>query len=255
MGQYTTQAIVVGVHNWGDADKMVTFMTKEHGKVKAAAYGCRRPKSPLAAGMQMFNYIELQLTEGQRLDTVKQYSLKKSFKAISADLTVMAYASFVAELARELCPEREPHPEVFAKLLEVLESLSKRNPRIAALIAGYQLLEYTGCQLSFSRCVHCGEPIEGDRFFSLEQGGAVCGKCGFPGIDEFPETLRFFIEEMLAFDWQAQLSLRVNGAQLVRAERLLLLYLQHLLTRPLKSLAFIEQLSLLQPEGKKVAGR
>lgn len=254
MAQYTTQAIVVGVHNWGDADKMVTFMTSEHGKVKAAAYGCRRPKSPLAAGMQMFNYLELQLTQGSRLDTVKQYSLKKSFKDISEDLTVMAYASFVAELARELCPEREPHPEVFAKLLEVLDALPRRNPRIAALIAAYQLLEYTGCQLSFSRCVHCGEPIAGNSFFSLEQGGAVCEKCTSPGIDEFPDSLRIFIEAMLAFDWQSPLPLRVNGAQLVRAERLLLLYLQHLLTRPLKSLAFIEQLMVLTPAEGRATG-
>ena len=250
MAQYTTQAIVVGVHNWGDADKLVTFMTPEHGKVKAAAYGCRRPKSPLAAGMQMFNYLELQLTQGARLDTVKQYSLKKSFKDIGEDLTVMAYASFVTELARELCPEREPHPEVFAKLLEVLDALPRRNPRIASLIAAYQLLEYTGCQLSFSRCVHCGEPIVGNSFFSLEQGGAVCGKCTFPGIDEFPNSLRIFIEAMLAFDWQSTLPLRVTGALLVRAERLLLLYLQQLLPRPLKSLAFIEQLAFLAaPEG------
>ena len=48
MAQYTTEGIVLGVRNWGDADKMVTIFSRERGRLKAAAFGCRRPRSPLA---------------------------------------------------------------------------------------------------------------------------------------------------------------------------------------------------------------
>ena len=61
MAQYTTEALVLSLKNWGDADKMVTLLTKERGRIKAAAFGCRRPRSPLAGGMQMFHVLELQL--------------------------------------------------------------------------------------------------------------------------------------------------------------------------------------------------
>jgi len=74
MAQYTVEAVVLAVHNWGDADKMVTFMTRDRGKIKAAAYGCRRPKNPLAAGMQLFNHLELQLLEGK--DWIRSSSIR-----------------------------------------------------------------------------------------------------------------------------------------------------------------------------------
>ena len=96
MAIYQTEAIVLGVHNWGDADKIVTFFTKERGKVRAAAFGCRRPRSPLAGGMQMFNRLEVRLSEGTKLHTVKTCSLISRNKKITEDLTTMAYASFMA---------------------------------------------------------------------------------------------------------------------------------------------------------------
>ena len=62
MASYQTAAVVLGSKNWGEADKMVTLFTYDRGLVEAAAFGCRRPRSPLAAGMQMFSSIEVQLS-------------------------------------------------------------------------------------------------------------------------------------------------------------------------------------------------
>ena len=244
MAQYSAEALVLAVHNWGDADKMVTFMTRDQGKIKAAAYGSRRPKSPLAAGMQMFNHIEVQLLEGQRLATVKQYALKESFRFISEDLTAMAYASFIAELVLELCPEHQPQPEVFDKVLQFFAAFSQRNPRVIALVAAFQLLEYTGSQLNFAECSLCGEKEEASlSFFSWEQGGIVCEKCHQAGMEEMPESLRVFILFLLKFDWDHPQSFKITGAAMVRAERLLLGYLQYLLEKPLRSLVFIQQIA------------
>lgn len=244
MAQYSAEAIVLAVHNWGDADKMVTFMTRDQGKIKAAAYGSRRPKSPLAAGMQMFNHIEVQLLEGQRLATVKQYALKNSFRFISEDLTAMAYASFIAELTLELCPEHQPQQDIFAKILQFFAAFEQRNPRLVALAAAFQLLEYTGSQLSFASCALCGTQDEAAlTFFSWEQGGVICEKCHQPGMEELPENLRAFILFLLNFDWVKPQPFKITGAAMVRAERLLLGYLQYLLEKPLRSLAFIQQIA------------
>ena len=76
MAQYTTEAIILGEKNWGDADKMLQFFSRDRGKIKAAAFGCRRPKSALAGAMQMFNVVELSLTEGSRVDTVRQATIR-----------------------------------------------------------------------------------------------------------------------------------------------------------------------------------
>ena len=72
----------------------------------------------------------------------------------------MAYASFIAELAKELCSEDEPQAEIYEKLLKILPCLTKFNPRICALASAYQIFEYTGCQLHYSQCALCGSKIE-----------------------------------------------------------------------------------------------
>lgn len=242
MASYQTAAVVLGSKNWGEADKMMTLFTYDRGLVEAAAFGCRRPRSPLAAGMQMFSSIEVQLSEGKRVDTVRQCTLKKHYKKLSEDLEVMAYGSFVAEFLREFLPPGQPEPQMFARLLYILDSFEVRNPRVTALMAVIQLLEFTGMQLHFEHCLHCGAPVDGEAYLSFNAGGVLCADCREPGAELLPDNLRKFILELRDYDWENPPELRITGAQLMQAENLFLQYLQNLLGKPLKSLAFIQQL-------------
>ena len=242
MASYQTAAVVLGSKNWGEADKMMTLFTYDRGLVEAAAFGCRRPRSPLAAGMQMFSSIEVQLSEGKRVDTVRQCTLKKHYKKLSEDLEVMAYGSFVAEFLREFLPPGQPEPQMFARLLYILDSFEVRNPRVTALMAVIQLLEFTGMQLHFEHCLHCGAPVDGESYISFSAGGILCADCREPGAEPLPDSLRRFILELRDYDWENPPELRITGAKLMQAENLFLTYLQNLLGKPLKSLAFIQQL-------------
>ena len=242
MASYQTAAVVLGSKNWGEADKMVTLFTYDRGLVEAAAFGCRRPRSPLAAGMQMFSSIEVQLSEGKRLDTVRQCTLKKHYKKLTEDLEVMAYGSFVAEFLREFLPLGQPEPQMFARLLYILDSFEVRNPRVTALMAVIQLLEFTGMQLHFEHCLHCGAPVDGEAYLSFNAGGVLCAGCREPGAENLPDSLRQFILELRDYDWEKPAELRITGAKLMQAENIFLSYLQNLLGKPLKSLAFIQQL-------------
>jgi DNA repair protein RecO (recombination protein O) len=239
---YQTEAVVVGAKNWGEADKMVTLFTRERGLVEAAAFGCRRPRSPLAAGMQLFSYLELQLAEGRRLDTVKQLQLKRHYKKLSEDLSVMAYGALVAEVIREFMPAGVPEPKLFAVLLEVLEAFEQRNPRVTALAAVLQVMEFTGLQLHYERCLHCGKEIEGEGAFSLKEGGVLCFDCKGEGLMPFSEELRKTILALRDLDWQDNGSLKLQGGLIMQAEQITLSHLQNLLGHGLKAMEFINQI-------------
>jgi DNA repair protein RecO (recombination protein O) len=245
MAQYKAEGIVLAAHNWGDADKMVTFLTKERGRVKAAAFGCRRPRSPLAGGMQAFNILDLQLVEGRRVDTVRQCAIRWHGKKIGSNLSAMAYGAFVAEIVMEFCPEHEPQPEIFALMQDILAAFENHNPRITALAAAYQLLEHTGLQLHYDHCVHCGKPIDGEAAFSIREGGALCSSCRQDDGTEYVYTtgLRELIIGLVKLDWKTEAKFKVQGRELLQAEKILLDYLYDLLGHPLKSLSFIKQLA------------
>ena len=242
MALYQTEAVVIGARNWGEADKMMTLFTRERGMVEAAAFGCRRPRSPLAAGMQLFSYLELQLAEGRRLDTVKQSQLKRHYKKLSEDLAVMAYGALAAEVMREFMPAGVPEPQLFSTLLEVLEAFERRNPRVTALAAVLQIMEFTGLQLHLDRCLHCGRLVEGDGALSLKEGGILCSDCNREGLQPFPEELRRTILTLRDFDWNFGGLLKLQGALVMQAEQITISHLQNLLGHPLKSMEFISQL-------------
>jgi DNA repair protein RecO (recombination protein O) len=131
---------------------------------------------------------------------------------------------------------------MFARLLYILDSFEVRNPRVTALMAVIQLLEFTGMQLHFEHCLHCGAPVDGEAYLSFNAGGVLCAGCREPGAENLPDSLRQFILELRDYDWENPPELRITGAQLMQAENLFLTYLQNLLGKPLKSLAFIQQL-------------
>ena len=242
MSVYAAEGIVLGARNWGEADKVVTIFTREQGLLRAAAFGCRRPRSPLAGAMQMFVHSDLQLAEGARLETVKTARVRAHHAKIAGDLTALAYATFVAEVVREFLPEGVRDSPFFERLTQILTAFETRHPRVTALAAVLQTLEAAGLQQTYDRCLHCGTVIEGDAFFHAREGGALCTDCRTEDTAAFPAELRTLLMGLQRLDWTRPAELRVRGSTLMAAESLVLAHVQELVGHPLHSLEFLAQL-------------
>ena len=242
MALYGTEGIVLGARSWGEADKVMTIFTRERGLVRAAAFGCRRPRSPLAGAMQMFVHADLQFAEGGRLETVKTASVRAHHAKLSLDLTALAYATFVAEVIREFMPEGIADEAFFDRLSAILTAFETRNPRVTALAAVLQTLAAAGLQQSYERCLHCGTEIDGDAFFLAREGGALCADCRTEDSAAFSAELRALLVTLEQLDWQYPPSLQLRGGTLMAAESLVLAHVQELVGHPLRSLSFLAQL-------------
>lgn len=246
MALYNIKAVVIGAVNWGEADKLITLFSRDKGKVKAVAYGCRRAKSRLALAAQLFSVLDLQLAEGQHLDIIRNCDHLGFLADFSADYVALAYASFVAEFISEVFEEHQPQPEVYDKLLAVIPAMLKRNPRVTALAAFFQILEYTGSQLQYENCVICGQEIEDDAFFSYGDGGAVCTDCKNKNnqVDiAYVKAVREFILYLLKLNWEKPAHFNVQAKTLLAAEKIMLEYIKFILDKQLKSLDFIRQIT------------
>ena len=221
---YTAEGIILGAKNWGEADKVMTVFTRERGMLRAAAFGCRRPRSALAGAMQMFVHADFQLAEGPRLETVKTAVVRAHHAKLSADLTALAYATFVAEVVREFLPEGVPDEQFFDRLAEILTAFERRNP-------------------TYERCLHCGTEITGDAFFHAGEGGALCPSCRTADAADFPAELRELLTGLSTLNWAHPAPLSVRGATLMAAERIVLAHVQELTGHPLRSLDFLTQLT------------
>ena len=143
---YTDDAIVLMQKDWSQADKIITLYTRGHGLVRAAAYGSRRSRSPLA-GIQLFGEIKVTLAEGgsgAHLDTIRQYTSLDRHRTIAEDIERLAYGSLITEVAAHLSPDHVPDETVYDSLAGALDSLAERNPQLVTLSALVQLMQLTG---------------------------------------------------------------------------------------------------------------
>ena len=192
----------------------------------------------------MFHTVELTLTTGERVDTVRDCRLVSRFPHFETDLVAMAYASFIAEVLLELMPDGAPQPEVYDWLPDVLAACGAKNPRIVALAAGFQLLDFAGMGLSFDACAVSGAPIAGDAFFSAAEGGALSPTAAVEVAAKhpYPESLRRLLSALAVIDWAAPPVFTAKKSDVMAGEALLVSYLQETFGHGLRSLKFIRQL-------------
>jgi DNA repair protein RecO (recombination protein O) len=178
LGIIKTSAIVLRYTNYRDYDRILTLFSGEYGKMVAASHACRRPKSPLLPGSQLFCFCEYVLRQkGERL-SVMQCEIMDSFFDLGTRIEIFAHATFILNICEELSTQGEGNPELFALLIRSLSALcyTNRDPLEVAVYFLLNVMDITGYKPCLDRCAVCGR--EGVwPYFSTQYGGTVCDKC------------------------------------------------------------------------------
>jgi len=193
MPVYKAEGIVLRQHAMGEADRAITLLTREYGKLRAAARGIRRTTSRLGGRVEPFTHAQFLLAKGKTLDVIAQVEVLEAFAGLRADLLRSAYAAYVAELADRFLPERDRHESAFTLVRDALAALAGAGEEEAELVALWFALHLAadlGYRPEAETCVGCGRPLprEGGRpaeawAFSPAFGGALCPACAARDAD------------------------------------------------------------------------
>jgi DNA repair protein RecO (recombination protein O) len=125
MRSYSFEGIILKRSNVGEADKLVTFLTRDHGKVTCKAKGIRKLISKRAAGLELFNHVSAHAINGKGdLDTLTEVRLISSFFTWKKHIGRVNLAYQLCETIDRLLPDREPQPELFDLLKKDLQQIS-----------------------------------------------------------------------------------------------------------------------------------
>lgn len=176
MALYRDEAVVVRTMRLGEADRIVTMVTPEHGKVRAVAKGVRRTKSRIGARLEPLCHVSLLAWRGRELDVVTQVEALDSFRGVRDDLTLLAQALTMLEVADQVAVERHPMPDVFALVVRALRALERTaSPAVLGAFC-WKLLVAEGVGPVADRCARCGSG--GDLVaFDAGEGGFLCRGC------------------------------------------------------------------------------
>ena len=159
MPVYRDEAVVLRTHKLGEADRILTLLTRRHGKVRAVAKGVRRTGSKFGARLEPFMVADLQLYEGRTLDVVTQAESLGSYGAeITQDYGSYTAANAMVEAADKLT-EAEGSLQQYLLLVGALRSLARREHGASLTLDSYLLraLALAGWAPSFQDCARCGK--------------------------------------------------------------------------------------------------
>lgn len=176
MSLYRDEGVVLRTMRLGEADRIVTLLTRAHGKVRAVAKGVRRTTSKFGGRLEPLSHVALLCWKGRELDIVNQAEVTEAFRTVREDLSRVAKAFTVLEVADQLSLEHHPTPRLYEMVLGALRALDSEDS--AMLVPGFLLkaLALEGSAPMVDACASCG--AEGELVaFDLLQGGTLCRDC------------------------------------------------------------------------------
>lgn len=127
MATYRTEGIILKRSNFGEGDKILTVLTRQHGKLKVLAKGVRKISSRRAGSVELFNHSVLFLYSGKTFDLLTEARPLSTFPRLRRNLAKVAVAFYLVELVDKLLPEKQENRLAFALLRRNLERLEKEK--------------------------------------------------------------------------------------------------------------------------------
>ena len=189
-------AIVLRTSDFSETSMVVTFFTRESGKITCLAKGARRLKNPFDTAFDAMNVCRILYypKSGDVLQLVTEAKLTERFRV---DSTVAIYAGFhVVQLLNHFTENFSPQTALFDLTKIILNDILSLNPicrsasledppeKLSRCLLHYELrlLQLVGVAPSLRECVECGEKIEVRRgarraAFGMREGGVLCPRC------------------------------------------------------------------------------
>ncbi len=251
-GLYRAEAVILNSFDYGESDRILTFYTLEHGKIKGIAKGARRSKRRFVGNLEPASIIRLIFFHSEKSDLarVEDATLVEGFHALKADIDLLSHGCYFVELASEMTREGVALPGVYRLLAEFLGALDAGAP--AGPLARFfevKLLSMLGYLPHLSGCVVCRkEDNSGIRRFSPDRGGAVCGPCsaGLTGLHPISPATAASLQLALRLDAEKLLRLKVAPQFVAESERLMYDFIKHQIGKELKTKKFLDKMRMAE---------
>lgn len=179
-----TEAIILTVHPWKEADKRYVALSKEHGKLEFIGRGARKGRAKLSAHLEPFARVQLELVVGRRQTTVIGVERLEAFSGISQSLEHRLVAQSACALLDKTLYSEQIDLALYSELLGFLLFLnttsSLSSARGAFVLGGFllRLMSHLGYETELHACLGCQETIQPLSFrWHDARGGLVCTDC------------------------------------------------------------------------------
>ncbi|HEX7456011.1 MAG TPA: DNA repair protein RecO [Candidatus Nanoarchaeia archaeon] len=246
---YSAEGIIIKRINFGEADRLITFLSRYKGKFTAIAKGVRKVASRRGPNLELLNHVKVYFAVGKNLDVVTEVQTLTTFRKIKDDLFKIGFSFHLTEMVDEFLAEGQGGRQIFNLLLKTLNLLQEEeNPeKVKVILHAFDLkfLENVGYKPQLLSCAKCSAKLGSEQnFFSAEFGGIIGQNCRENSLFSTPisqdaiKVLRFLQSK----GWQDIKRLLVDASLNSEVESLSRFYIEYLMEKELKSAKFIDQI-------------
>jgi len=180
MPYIVTKGIVLRETETKEADKILTLLTGERGKISVIARGARRKSCKYTACAQSLAYSEWTLYQKGDWYYANEGASLELFNGLREDLDAMALGFYFAELTEAVTTEDTASQELLSHLLNGLYALGTLHKPPALVKAAFELklLSLAGYEPLLDSCAYCGLPDPEHPLLDVVQGVLRCSHCG-----------------------------------------------------------------------------
>lgn len=227
---------------------LLTFYTRDFGKIKGIVRGVRGPRASFGGGaFELFALDKIVFYErkGGEIFTISQCDLLNYFNPIRMSLEKLSYAAYMMELLDSVTSVSDKNREVFDLTLNSLTLLSgiSSSKRVARIFE-IKLLSLLGLMPNLDECANCGNKAGLSPRFSIRHGGLICKECFSTDRMAVPiltGTVKF-MEHIRSSSFERAAMVKVASEVGKELERLLRRYLDYHIERRLKTVQFIKEI-------------
>ena len=181
MVQYRTEAIVLRLRKYREADALVTLLTRARGKITGVAKGIYKPSSSLRGGVQPYSTNDMMLDAGRSsLHTLIQSECVEMLLPIRQCYEAIIWGAYWAELLENFGQEELADDELYLLAKAGFLGLAVNAGALMGRALEIRLIAQQGLRPALSACCRCGGLLAKEKQirFSSEEGGFLCGSCG-----------------------------------------------------------------------------
>ncbi len=193
-----TEAIILKTFPLGEADRLVSFLGRNSGRLRGVASGARRLKNRYGSTLELLSHVQVWYVERETRDLVRiqQCDLLESFHKAQSDYGLSTGLALVSEICELVLPEHEVAESMFRLILLTVREVEKSGswPLPLSYFA-FWTVRLGGWLPRFDQCVVC-EASFGSRsaYHGSTEAGLLCEKCRRPGMKPLHEEGRKLAE-------------------------------------------------------------
>jgi DNA repair protein RecO (recombination protein O) len=205
-----SEAIVLRSYPMGEADRLVSFLSRSAGRMRGVASGAKRPKSRFGSTLEVLSYIKIWYFERETRDLVRisQCELIESYLSAQKDYSAGLAIALVSEVTELVLPEKESSDPVFRLVLTAARALSAGlNVQVIVAYFSLWMVRLAGWLPDLEHCVKCGREFGSDLAREDFSGALKCVDCASGGRSISASSIGL-AKRMLATKLQAILDIR-----------------------------------------------